>query len=71
MPTSQHVGVYGVWRVEGSLVLVRKARGPYTGLLDLADEDVAGVTLLEAGTSAGVSPLVREALRLLPGEFRR
>ena len=141
MPTSQHVGVYGVWRVEGSLVLVRKTRGPYTGLLDLpggspepgetiaenlarelreetgvelvahaepwafsfhvdqdsrgepidfqhrgwiaevevrgrlrldiVDEDVAGATLLEAGTSAGVSPLVREALRLLPGEFRR
>lgn len=136
MPTTQHVGVYGIWRDEGSLVLVRKARGPYTGLLDLpggspepgetieatlarelhgetgvelvahaeprsfsvhvgrdsrggpidlqhrgwiaevevrghlrldiVDEDVAGATRLDPGDSAGISPLVREALRLFP-----
>lgn len=30
-----HFGIYGVWRQAGRLVLVRKARGPYDGLLDL------------------------------------
>ena len=30
-----HVGVYGVFLNEGNILLVRKARGPYTGLLDL------------------------------------
>lgn len=32
---TQHSGVYGVWTQDGKLVTVRKARGPYTGLLDL------------------------------------
>ena len=31
----RHFGVYGVWRQAGRLVVVRKARGPYDGLLDL------------------------------------
>lgn len=31
----EHRGVYGLWRQHGLLVAVRKARGPYTGLLDL------------------------------------
>ncbi|WP_114854255.1 NUDIX domain-containing protein [Brachybacterium sp. YJGR34] len=30
-----HRGVYGLWQQDGRLVLVRKTRGPYTGLLDL------------------------------------
>ncbi|WP_290472049.1 NUDIX domain-containing protein [Leifsonia sp. 71-9] len=30
-----HFGVYGVWRQDGRVVAIRKARGPYTGLLDL------------------------------------
>jgi len=33
--STHHRGVYGIWRHAGELVLVRKARGPYTGLLDL------------------------------------
>lgn len=33
--STHHFGVYGLWRHTGKLVLVRKARGPYTGLLDL------------------------------------
>ncbi len=33
--TTKHFGVYGVWQQAGRLVLVRKARGPYDGLLDL------------------------------------
>jgi ADP-ribose pyrophosphatase YjhB (NUDIX family) len=32
---TQHFGVYAVWQQEGRIVLVRKARGPYEGLLDL------------------------------------
>ncbi|WP_432885556.1 NUDIX domain-containing protein [Kribbella sp. CA-245084] len=32
---TEHFGVYGVWWQEGRIVLVRKARGPYDGLLDL------------------------------------
>lgn len=35
MKTTRHFGIYGVWRHEGKLVLVRKSRGPYTGQLDL------------------------------------
>lgn len=35
METTQHFGIYGLWRHEARLVLVRKSRGPYTGLLDL------------------------------------
>lgn len=66
MPTSRHVGVHGIWRVAGSRRSRCKDAWP-----DIVDEDVAGVTLLEAGTFAGLSPLVRGALRLLPGEFRR
>ncbi len=31
----EHVGVYGVWRQNGLVVAIRKARGPYTGMLDL------------------------------------
>lgn len=30
-----HSGVYGLWWQSGLLVVVRKSRGPYTGLLDL------------------------------------
>ncbi|TDC21873.1 NUDIX domain-containing protein [Kribbella albertanoniae] len=33
--TTKHFGVYGVWLQAGRLVLVRKSRGPYDGLLDL------------------------------------
>lgn len=33
--STHHFGVYGLWTHAGKLVLVRKARGPYTGLLDL------------------------------------
>lgn len=35
MESTEHLGIYGLWRHEGRLVLVRKTRGPYTGLLDL------------------------------------
>jgi 8-oxo-dGTP diphosphatase len=31
----RHIGAYGICRVGDSVVLVRKARGPYTGLWDL------------------------------------
>lgn len=31
----EHYGVYGVWRQNGLVVAIRKARGPYIGLLDL------------------------------------
>ncbi|MFC7625719.1 NUDIX domain-containing protein [Microlunatus sp. GCM10028923] len=30
-----HFGVYGIWQQSGRIVLVRKTRGPYKGLLDL------------------------------------
>lgn len=33
--STRHFGVYGLWTHAGKLVLVRKTRGPYTGLLDL------------------------------------
>lgn len=32
---SKHVGCYGIARNEGKVLLIRKGRGPYTGLLDL------------------------------------
>jgi ADP-ribose pyrophosphatase YjhB (NUDIX family) len=32
---TKHFGVYGLWRQDARLVLVRKTRGPYEGLLDL------------------------------------
>lgn len=35
MRSTHHFGVYGLWRDDGKVVLVRKTRGPYTGLLDL------------------------------------
>jgi len=35
MEATEHYGIYGLWRHQGRLVLVRKSRGPYTGLLDL------------------------------------
>ncbi|MGO1285432.1 MAG: NUDIX domain-containing protein [Brevibacterium yomogidense] len=35
METTQHFGIYGLWRHQGRLVLVRKSRGPYASLLDL------------------------------------
>lgn len=35
MNTTTHFGVYGLWKEDDQLVLIRKARGPYTGLLDL------------------------------------
>lgn len=35
MQPTVHFGVYGMWRQGGRLVLVRKSRGPYLGLLDL------------------------------------
>lgn len=31
----EHCGVYGVWKQNGLVVAVRKARGPYLGMLDL------------------------------------
>ncbi|WP_329004900.1 NUDIX domain-containing protein [Kribbella sp. NBC_00709] len=31
----KHFGVYAIWQQKGQLVLVRKTRGPYEGLLDL------------------------------------
>lgn len=31
----EHCGVYGVWLQNGLVVAIRKARGPYTGMLDL------------------------------------
>ena len=30
-----HYGIYGVWRQGGRVVAIRKARGPYRGMLDL------------------------------------
>lgn len=35
MEATDHYGIYGLWRHQGRLVLVRKSRGPYAGLLDL------------------------------------
>lgn len=35
MGAAEHYGIYGMWRHQGRLVLVRKSRGPYAGLLDL------------------------------------
>jgi 8-oxo-dGTP pyrophosphatase MutT (NUDIX family) len=35
MNPTEHFGVYAIWQQEGRLVLVRKTRGPYDGLLDL------------------------------------
>lgn len=32
---AKHVGVYGVIRMENKLLLIKKNRGPYTGLYDL------------------------------------
>ena len=33
--TKTHFGVYGVCRTENKILLIKKARGPYTGLYDL------------------------------------
>lgn len=30
-----HFGVYGLWKQDDQFVLIRKSRGPYSGLLDL------------------------------------
>ncbi|MGC4943390.1 NUDIX domain-containing protein [Kribbella sp. DT2] len=35
MAPTHHFGVYALWRQDARLVLVRKTRGPYDGLLDL------------------------------------
>lgn len=35
MGAAEHYGIYDRWRHQGRLVLVRKSRGPYAGLLDL------------------------------------
>ncbi|MFF5790802.1 NUDIX domain-containing protein [Paeniglutamicibacter sp. NPDC012692] len=35
MNETTHFGVYGLWKQDGQVVLVRKSRGPYSGLLDL------------------------------------
>ncbi|ONI67793.1 hypothetical protein BWI15_32420 [Kribbella sp. ALI-6-A] len=35
MKPTKHFGVYALWRQDARIVLVRKARGPYSGLLDL------------------------------------
>lgn len=35
MAVHEHFGVYGAWLQHGRLVTVEKARGPYTGWLDL------------------------------------
>ena len=35
MDATNHFGVYGLWKQGDQLVLVRKSRGPYAGLLDL------------------------------------
>jgi 8-oxo-dGTP pyrophosphatase MutT (NUDIX family) len=32
---TKHFGVYALWRQDARIVLVRKTRGPYEGLLDL------------------------------------
>ena len=32
---SKHVGCYGLAKKDGKVLLIRKGRGPYTGLLDL------------------------------------
>jgi ADP-ribose pyrophosphatase YjhB (NUDIX family) len=32
---TKHFGIYGLWHQDTRIVLVRKTRGPYTGLLDL------------------------------------
>ena len=31
----EHYGVYGIWRQSGLVVVIRKGRGPYLGMLDL------------------------------------
>ena len=35
MNATTHFGVYGLWKQDDRLVLIRKLRGPYSGLLDL------------------------------------
>ena len=49
MVVEQHFGVYGAWTQDGRIVTVRKARGPYTGWLDLpGGRPDAGESLLAA-----------------------
>ncbi len=47
----EHFGAYGVWRQNGRVVAIRKARGPYIGLLDLPggspENDETAVDTLE------------------------
>ncbi|MFJ6416221.1 NUDIX domain-containing protein [Paeniglutamicibacter sp. NPDC091659] len=35
MDATTHFGVYGLWKQDGQMVLIRKSRGPYASLLDL------------------------------------
>jgi 8-oxo-dGTP pyrophosphatase MutT (NUDIX family) len=65
-PTWSHFGVYGLIRRGRQLLLVRKARGPYTGLLDLpggspdpSDRDSAATLAREIAEETGLK--LREA----------
>lgn len=44
-----HFGVYGIAQVDGQILMIKKSRGPYTGLLDLPGGRVEpGESLSEA-----------------------
>jgi 8-oxo-dGTP pyrophosphatase MutT (NUDIX family) len=60
-PTWSHFGVYGLLRQGGQILLVRKVRGPYTGLLDLpggspdpSDRDAAATLRREIAEETGL-----------------
>jgi 8-oxo-dGTP pyrophosphatase MutT (NUDIX family) len=61
-PTWSHFGVYGLIRQGGRILLVRKTRGPYTGLLDLpggspdpSDRDTTATLRREIAEETGLS----------------
>jgi 8-oxo-dGTP pyrophosphatase MutT (NUDIX family) len=61
-PTWSHFGVYGLIRQGGKILLVRKTRGPYTGLLDLpggspdpSDRDTTATLRREIAEETGLS----------------
>ncbi|WP_369407404.1 NUDIX domain-containing protein [Schumannella soli] len=70
----EHFGVYGAWLQDGRLVTVEKARGPYTGWLDLpGGTPAAGETreqTLACELDEECAAAVRSVLEWHPFEFR-